>query len=162
MKKIEKYIYVVIALIIGAVLASVVTYVIMDNKINNEQNVNNSGNIVENNENVDNSNNKTNLDKAKRIAKEVEKAVNDENWDYLDKNAAAGSNAFKDYGIYNYVVDIDNYEYIEEYNEYVFRESYDWDRTKIESLKDVSLGKMLIIKFEDNGKIVIDTNCTGY
>ncbi|MBE6154984.1 MAG: hypothetical protein E7163_05415 [Firmicutes bacterium] len=48
MKKIEKYIYVVIALIIGAVLASTVTYIVMDKKYdnhnNNEQNENNSNN----------------------------------------------------------------------------------------------------------------------
>ena len=35
----------------------------------------------------------------------------------------------------------------EEYDgEYVFSESYDWDKSKLNSPKDISLGNMLIIK----------------
>lgn len=105
------------------------------------------------------SDNDTKIAKAQKIAKEVMKAVNDKDWYYLAKMVGTDADCFVKYGIYNYNVNVNDYE---EYDgKYVFRESYDWDKSKLNSPKDISLGSMLIIKFEDGGRIVIDPNCTG-
>lgn len=105
------------------------------------------------------SDNDTKLVKAQKIAKEVMNAVNNKDWYYLAKMVGTDADNFVKYGIYNYNIDVNNYE---EYDgEYVFRESYDWDKTKLNSPKDISLGSMLIIEFEDGGRIVIEPNCTG-
>ena len=105
------------------------------------------------------SDNDTEIEKAQKIAKEVMNAVNNKDWYYLAKIVGTDADYFVKYGIYNYNVDINDYQEID--GEYIFSETYDWDKTKLNSPKDISLGNMLIIKFEDGGKIVIDTNCTG-
>jgi len=105
------------------------------------------------------SDNDTEIEKAQKIAKEVMNAVNNKDWYYLAKIVGTDADYFVKYGIYNYNVDINDYQEID--GEYIFSEVYDWDKTKLNSPKDISLGNMLIIKFEDGGKIVIDTNCTG-
>lgn len=105
------------------------------------------------------SDNDTEIEKAQKIAKEVMNAVNNKDWYYLAKIVGTDADYFVKYGIYNYNVGINDYQEID--GEYIFSETYDWDKTKLNSPKDISLGNMLIIKFEDGGKIVIDTNCTG-
>ena len=105
------------------------------------------------------SDNDTEIEKAQKIAKEVMNAVNNKDWYYLAKIVGTDADYFVKYGIYNYNVDINDYQEID--GEYIFSETYDWDKTKLNSPKDISLGNMLIIKFEDGGRIVIDTNCTG-
>ena len=105
------------------------------------------------------SDNDTKLAKSQKIAKEVMNAVNNKDWYYLAKLVGADADYFVKYGIYNYNVNVNDYK---EYDgEYVFQESYEWDKTKLSSPKDITLGNMLIIKFEDGGRIVIDPNCTA-
>lgn len=105
------------------------------------------------------SDNDTKIEKAQKIAKEVMSAVNNKDWYYLETMVGTDVDYFVKYGIYNYNVNVNDYE---EYDgEYVFSESYDWDKSKLNSPEDISLGNMLIIKFEDSGRIVIDPNCTG-
>lgn len=102
----------------------------------------------------------TKIVKAQKIANEVMNAINNKDWYYLAKMVGTSADDFINYGIYNYKVDINDYEEIN--GEYIFGESYDWDKTKLSDPKDVSLGSMLIIKFEDGGgRIVIYPNCTG-
>lgn len=105
------------------------------------------------------SDNDSNAVKAQKVAKEVMNAVNNKDWYYLAKMIGANADAFIKYGIYNYKINTDNYETYD--GEYVFNESYDWDKNKLSSIKDVSLGRMLIVKFEDGGRIEVNTNCTG-
>ena len=87
-------------------------------------------------------------------------AQNDKKRKDMWENHNADADYFVQYGISNYEVDINDYQKID--NEYVFNESYDFDTTKINSIKDIGLGRLLIIAFEDGGRISIDTNCTGY
>lgn len=102
----------------------------------------------------------TKIVKAQKIANEVMNAINNKDWYYLAKMVGTSADDFINYGICNYKVDINDYEEIN--GEYIFGESYDWDKTKLSDPKDVSLGSMLIIKFEDGGgRIVIYPNCTG-
>ncbi len=102
----------------------------------------------------------TKIVKAQKIANEVMNAINNKDWYYLAKMVGTSADDFINYGIYNYKVDINDYEEIN--GEYIFGESYDWDKTKLSDPKDVSLGSILIIKFEDSGgRIVIYPNCTG-
>lgn len=103
----------------------------------------------------------TELVKAQKIAKEVMNAANQKDWYYLAKLIGTDADNFIKYGIYNYNIDVNNCEYIEDFDEYVFWEEYDWDKSKLNSIKDVGLGKMLIVKFEEGGGIVIDPFCTG-
>ncbi len=100
------------------------------------------------------SNNDSNLIKAQKIAKEVMNAVNNKDWYYLVKMVGVDADAFIKYGIYNYTINVDDYEEIN--GEYIFKEKYD---TTVEVRE--SLGALLIISFEDGGRIVIDPNCTG-
>lgn len=102
----------------------------------------------------------TEITKAQKIAREVEKAVNNEDWYYLAKLIGSGADHFIQYGIYDYEINYDTCEKISE-GKYLFMESYSWDKSKLSSIKDVSLGRMLIIKFEAGGKIEIYANCTG-
>lgn len=106
------------------------------------------------------SNDDSEIVKAKKIVEEVVNAVNSKDWYYLAKLIGNDADYFVQYGISNYEVDINDYQKID--NEYVFNESYDFDTTKINSIKDIGLGRLLIIAFEDGGRISIDTNCTGY
>ncbi len=103
--------------------------------------------------------NDTKLVKAQKIAKEVMKAVNKKDYYYLAKMVGNDADNFVEYGIHNYNVNINDYEELE--GEFIFKETYDLDKTKLNSLEDISLGTMLVIKFEDGGKIIIDPNCTG-
>lgn len=105
------------------------------------------------------SDNDTKIAKAQKIANEVMNAVNNKDWYYLAKMVGSDADNFVNYGIYNYNININDYQEINE--EYIFNETYDWDKTKLSSPKDISLGSMLIIKFEDGGRIVINPNCTG-
>lgn len=105
------------------------------------------------------SDNDTKIAKAQKIANEVMNAINNKDWYYLAKMVGISADNFINYGIYNFNVNINDYEEIN--GEYIFDETYDWDKTKLNSPKDVSLGNMLIIKFEDDGRIVIYPNCTG-
>ena len=107
------------------------------------------------------SNNKTNTDTANtyKIAKEVMNAVNNKDYYYLAKMVGNDADNFVEYGIHNYSVNINDYEELD--GEFIFKETYDWDKTKLNSLEDISLGTMLIIKFEDGGRLIIDPNCTG-
>lgn len=96
----------------------------------------------------------TKLVKAQKIAKEVMTAVNNKDWYYLAKMVGTDADYFIKYGIYNYTINVNNYQEIN--GEYIFNETYETT-----SAVNESLGKMLIIKFEDGGRIVIDPNCTG-
>lgn len=107
------------------------------------------------------SDNDTKTVKAQKIAKEVMNAVNNSDWYYLAKMVGKDADYFIKYGIKNYKINMDTCKYVDDLDEYTFNEEYDWDKTKIESLKDVGLGKTLIIKFDEGGKIVIDPLCTG-
>jgi len=102
----------------------------------------------------------TNLQKAQKIAKEVVDAVNNKDWYYLAKMVGRDADDFINYGIYNYSIDINNYRDIEGIK-YVFFAKYDWDKTKLNNLEDIALGTMLVISFEDGGRINIYPNCTG-
>lgn len=101
----------------------------------------------------------TELIKAQKIVKEVEDAVNNKDWYYLGKILGNQADYYIKYGIYNYKVDKNNYQYID--GKYVFNEKFDWDKTKLNSLEDISLGTLLVIIFEDGGAIKIYTNSTG-
>lgn len=106
------------------------------------------------------SDNDTKLVQAQKIAKEVMNAVNSKDWYYLAKMVGTDADYFVEYGIYNYNVDINNCRELD--GEYIFNESYSFDKTKLESPKDIALGCMLIIEFEDDGgRIRINPNCTG-
>ena len=98
--------------------------------------------------------NDTNAEKAQKIAKEVMNAVNSNDYYYLAKMVGNDADYFVKYGIYNYNVNISDYEELD--GEYIFKESYE-SHLPIEE----ALEKMLIIKFEDGGRVVIDPNCTG-
>lgn len=100
------------------------------------------------------SNNDTKLAKAQKIAKEVMTAVSSKDWYYLAKLVGTDADYFIKYGIYNYTIDVNDYQEID--GEYIFNETYETT-----SPVNEALGKLLIIKFEDGGKIVIDPNCTG-
>lgn len=103
--------------------------------------------------------NDTKLVKAQKIAKEVMNAVNNKDYYYLAKMVGNDADNFVEYGIHNYSVNINDYEELD--GEFIFKETYDWDKTKLNSLEDISLGTMLIIQFEDGGRVIIDPNCTG-
>ena len=103
------------------------------------------------------SDNDTEVVKAQKIAKEVMNAVNDNDWYYLAKMVGMDADYFIKYGIKNYKIDINNYKYDTDLGEYIFEEEYDCKGSN----KDIGLGHMLIIKFEQGGKITIDPNCTG-
>lgn len=105
------------------------------------------------------SDNDTKITKAQKIATEIMSAINNKDWYYLAKMVGTDADNFINYGIYNYTVNINDYQEIN--GEYIFNETYDWDKAKLISPKDVSLGSMLVIKFEDGGRIVIKPNCTG-
>lgn len=143
-----------------------------ENIIGSNANVNeNSTNLVKNeitNTNETNeikniydviSDNDKEIEKAQKIAKEFENAVNNKDWDYLAKMKVGTSN-FIQYGICNYKIDLYNYQAIRD-GEYAFHETYDWDKTKLNSLFDVSLGRILIIEIKEDGSIRISPNCTG-
>lgn len=100
------------------------------------------------------SDNDTKLVKAQKIAKEVMTSVNNKDWYYLAKMVGTDADYFIKYGIYNYTINVNNYQEIN--GEYIFTETYETT-----SPVNESLGKMLIIKFEDGGRIVIEPNCTG-
>lgn len=100
------------------------------------------------------SDNDTKTVKAQKIAKEVMSAVNNKNWYYLAKMVGTSADAFIKYGIYNYNVDINDYSEIG--GKYVFDATYE-TRTEVNE----SMGRLLIITFEDGGRIVIEPNCTG-
>lgn len=103
--------------------------------------------------------NDTKLVKAQKIAKEVMNAVNNKDYYYLAKMVGNDADNFVEYGIHNYSVNINDYEELD--GEFIFKETYDWDKTKLNSLEEISLGTMLIIQFEDGGRVIIDPNCTG-
>ncbi len=98
--------------------------------------------------------NDTKLVKAQKIAKEVMNAVNNKDWYYLAKIVGNDADNFIKYGINNYKVNINDYE--ESDDEYIFSETYESSKTTEEEL-----GNMLIIRFEDGGRIVTQPNCTG-
>lgn len=100
------------------------------------------------------SDNDTKLAKAQKIAKEVMTAVSSKDWYYLAKLVGTDADYFIKYGIYNYTIDVNDYKEID--GEYIFNETYETT-----SPVNEALGKLLIIKFEDGGKIIIDPNCTG-
>lgn len=100
------------------------------------------------------SDNDSKLVKAQKIAKEVMNAVNNKDWYYLAKIVGNDADNFIKYGIYNYKVNITDYEQLDD--EYIFYETYESNATIEEEL-----GNILIIKFEDGGRIAIDPNCTG-
>lgn len=97
--------------------------------------------------------------KAQKIAQEVMNAVNNKDWYYLAKMVGTDADSFINYGIYNYKIDTNKYDKHD--NKYVFTETYDWDKSKLSSPNDISLGHALVIEFDENGRILIDTNCTG-
>lgn len=106
------------------------------------------------------SNNDTNAQKAQKIAKELMNAVNNKDWYYLAKMVGTDADYFIKYGINNYSVDVNNYS-DREGTSFVFTEKYDWDKTKYNPLEDEEIGNLLVITFEDGGRISIDPNCTG-
>ena len=106
------------------------------------------------------SNNDTNAQKAQKIAKELMEAVNNKDWYYLAKMVGVDADDFIKYGIYNYNIDVNNYT-DREGTSFVFIANYDWDKTKLNNREDVALGSLLVITFEESGRINIDPNCTG-
>ena len=105
-------------------------------------------------------------DKAKKIAKSFENAVNNKDWYYLYKLCGTKTDLFIEYDIHNYKVDIDNshnlasLEIENSEHEYIFDETFDWDKTKAASL-DGYFGGMLIIEFENNEPSIAPL-CTGW
>lgn len=105
------------------------------------------------------SNTDDNLTKAKKIVEELVNAVNNKDAIALERLVGQDADTFSKYGIYQYSVNPAEYEVHE--NKYVFREEYSWDKTKLTSPKDVSLGKLLVIEFTENGEVRADPFCTG-
>ena len=105
-------------------------------------------------------------DKAKKIAKSFENAVNNKDWYYLYKLCGTKTDLFIEYDIHNYKVDIDNsynlasLEIENSEHEFIFDETFDWDKTKAASL-DGYFGGMLIIEFENNEPSIAPL-CTGW
>ena len=105
-------------------------------------------------------------DKAKKIAKSFENAVNNKDWYYLYKLCGTKTDLFIEYDIHNYKVDIDNsynlasLEIENSEHEFIFNETFDWDKTKAASL-DGYFGGMLIIEFENNEPSIAPL-CTGW
>lgn len=100
----------------------------------------------------------TNLEKAKKIAEDVKNAINEEDWYYLAKVVGSETDYLIKYGISNYTID----QFYSELNgEFIFYVSYDWDKTRLSSPKDISLGKMLTVQFAEDGKINISIFATG-
>jgi len=46
-------------------------------------------------------------------------------------------------------------------NKYVFKIEYSWDTTKLNSPKDVSLGKVVVIEFAEDVKVTVCPFATG-
>lgn len=124
-----------------------------NNQINNDQNktytIENLKSIYDSFDDDD-----TDLEKAQKIAKELMEAVNNKDYYYLAKMIGEDADYFVKYGIYNYHININDYEILS--GQYVFKETYD-SKSDIEE----ELGHMLVITFEDGGRIAIDPNCTG-
>lgn len=105
-------------------------------------------------------------DKAKKIAKSFENAVNNKDWYYLYKLCGTKTDLFIEYDIHNYKVDIDNsynlasLEIENSEHEFIFDETFDWDKTKAASI-DGYFGGMLIIEFENNEPSIAPL-CTGW
>lgn len=108
----------------------------------------------------------TEEEKAKKIATELMNAVNNKDWYYVAKMVGGDSDLFIKYGISDYNINANECMNLGSLNgsefegEYAFPEKYNWDKTKVENPE--SFGGMLIIKFEDGGKIEIDPLCTGW
>ncbi len=105
------------------------------------------------------SNTDDNLTKAKKIVEELVNAVNNKDAIALERLVGQDADTFSKYGIYQYSVNPAEYKVYE--NKYVFREEYSWDKTKLTSPKDISLGKLLVIEFTENGEVRADPFCTG-
>lgn len=104
----------------------------------------------------------TNEEKAKKIAKEIEKAANNKDYYFLAKATGDNADTFIQYGITNFKVDINSMQaYTEDREEYTFVTDYDWDKTKLKSRQDISLGNLLTITFKDGGRIDIELFGTG-
>ena len=162
----------VLSLSVGVLLGNK-NYTAKDEKENNQEVVHE---VETNNEDTDNksvcevgtikniidviSDNDTNAQKAQIIAKELMDAVNNKDWYYLAKMVGKDADYFIKYDIHDYSIDINDY-IDNEGTTFVFTSKYDWDKTKLNSLEDVSLGTLLVIEFEDGGKINIYPNCTG-
>ena len=101
----------------------------------------------------------TKLVKAQKIAKEFTDAVNNKDWYYLAKIGGSAADNYIEYGIHNYKLDVNQYEQYDD--EYVFNATFDWDKSKLGNLKDISLGTMFIVTFHEGGRIEISPNCTG-
>lgn len=104
----------------------------------------------------------TNFQKAQKIAKELMDAVNNKDWYYLAKMVGSDADYFIKYGIYNYNVDVNNYGDRDGIEFAFFDATIDWDKTKLNSLEDEGLGRMLVITFEDGGRIRITPFATGF
>ena len=108
----------------------------------------------------------TEEEKAKKIATELMNAVNNKDWYYVAKMVGGNSDLFIKYGISDYNINANECMNLGSLNgsefegEYAFSEKYDWDKTKVENPE--SFGGLLIIKFEDGGRIEIDPLCTGW
>lgn len=96
----------------------------------------------------------TNVVKAQKIAKEIEYAINKKDYYYLAKIVGNDADYIVKYGIYNYSVDINDYEVKNE--KYIFKETY-----KSSSVIEEPLGNLLVIQFITGGKIEIEPNCSG-
>jgi hypothetical protein len=101
----------------------------------------------------------TQLVKAQKVAERVKTAIDDHDWYNLAKFVGSDADYFLNYGIYNYEFDRDNYEEIN--GKFIFRVTYDWDKAKLSSPKDVSLGNILTVEFEEGGRINITLFATG-
>ena len=106
-------------------------------------------------------------EKAKKLAKEVVDAVEEDNLDYLDNllDNDAVETGFRKYGIYDYKVDLNDYSVLKgkdsleedpDGNIYTFNESF-------KSVYPVgeSLGGLLVIEFYEDGTYSIKALCTG-
>ena len=97
--------------------------------------------------------------KAQKIAERVKTVIDNHDWYNLAKFVGGDADYFLNYGIYNYDYDRDNYEEIN--GKFIFRVTYDWDKAKLSSPKDVSLGNILTVEFEEGGRINITLFATG-
>ena len=161
--------------IIVVLIVGIICLIIMNQKANNQlkNQLDERNTKIEKLENEITELKKTDLDgttkkeKAIELVKDVEDAVNDEDWDFLENllNDNKVETAFKKYGIYDYKVDKSDYVVYADKNSleedsdgdlYVFNESY----KSVYPLGD-SVGSLLVIDINDDGTFEVRTLCVS-
>lgn len=94
-----------------------------------------------------------NAEKAKKVADEYIKAINDEDWAVIEKYSKGLTNTIRKYKLSEMTIvknsKNEDFEYSEEKDEYIFLVEYSFETTDEEDIKALGNGKYFIVKVVD-------------